>query len=273
MGKGLFICRNFDRIYLCTNEQLLLWQRMKQFKDATVLSVMGSSDQLFSAYFMGAKYVDTFDINDKTLYYFYLRKYTIQFLKEMYPCYQADSGLNYIDRELLKKIINNLEHNKRLKGKELEAFLFWKQHINDCHDLCQREYRGSVPFSKIEDIPERALGKPFFAQADLFSESFVADLENGFHRTCENSYDIVIVSNILETKPEYNLPTARDNLYRVLKPNGIVLCGSWTNDIDTEKLIFDSKFYFNGTMTSDNYYSYYYTKIPNSNLKRERKLV
>ena len=55
----------------------MLFNRIS-LKDKRVLSVLASSDFLFSALDDGATIVDTFDINFLTYRYFYLRKWLLE---------------------------------------------------------------------------------------------------------------------------------------------------------------------------------------------------
>ena len=50
-----------------------------------VLTVLGSGDQALYMYDRGAKSVYLFDKNNLTLYYYYLRVWTIEYLNEFYP--------------------------------------------------------------------------------------------------------------------------------------------------------------------------------------------
>ena len=77
------ICNNrigfvpFKRIYTTSNEQLDAVFRGFDLKDKDILSVLGSSDHVFSEYYLGAKSVTAFDVNELTKYYYYLRKWSL----------------------------------------------------------------------------------------------------------------------------------------------------------------------------------------------------
>ena len=65
------------KLYRNTNENLTSLLTNYDFLNKKVLTVLSSSDQLFSCYYLGASNVDTFDINILTYYYFFLRKWSI----------------------------------------------------------------------------------------------------------------------------------------------------------------------------------------------------
>lgn len=78
---------NYSKLYRSTNERLSKILSMYDFKDKNVLSVLASSDQLLSSYFLGAKNVDSFDSNVLTFYYFYLRKWCMMYTKKtLFEC-------------------------------------------------------------------------------------------------------------------------------------------------------------------------------------------
>ena len=64
-----------EKVYGFTNENIDAFPEFFNFDNASVLTVLGSGDQYFSALLNGAKNVDVFDINYLTWYHFIL-KYT-----------------------------------------------------------------------------------------------------------------------------------------------------------------------------------------------------
>ena len=67
----------YGRVYYRTNEDLDTIYRDLDFHKKKVLSVLASSDQVFTARYLGAEQVDSFDKNRLTIYYYYLRKYDV----------------------------------------------------------------------------------------------------------------------------------------------------------------------------------------------------
>ena len=76
---------NYRKVYSQTNEHLRQLYSNVDFSDKKVLSVAASGDQAFLAYAFGAKHIDLFDINKITLYYYYLRLWTIKYFNKFYP--------------------------------------------------------------------------------------------------------------------------------------------------------------------------------------------
>ena len=67
-----------DRLYLRSNEPLAFILSQLDVSGQDVLSVLGSSDQVFSFYYEGANSVDAFDIHPLTEHYYYLRKWGLE---------------------------------------------------------------------------------------------------------------------------------------------------------------------------------------------------
>lgn len=76
--------RYHDLVFYNSNENLRKLFSGIDLKDKEILSVLASSDQLFYFYDNGTKLVDTFDKNKLTFYYFYLRKWFIQYKNKYY---------------------------------------------------------------------------------------------------------------------------------------------------------------------------------------------
>ena len=63
----------YYKVYDFTNENVACLDQLYDFKDAKVLSVVGSGDQYFASILNGAKQVDLFDINPTSYLYFLLK--------------------------------------------------------------------------------------------------------------------------------------------------------------------------------------------------------
>ena len=64
----------FAYLYSRTNEDLKSLFEIVDVRDKNILSVLSSSDYLFSALFKEAGNIETFDINSITYRYYFLRK-------------------------------------------------------------------------------------------------------------------------------------------------------------------------------------------------------
>lgn len=70
--------KKYYSVYDFTNENIACLDFIYDFKDAKVLSVVGSGDQYFASILYGAKQVDLFDINPTSYLYFLLKFYSIR---------------------------------------------------------------------------------------------------------------------------------------------------------------------------------------------------
>ncbi len=226
---------DYTRIYFKTNEDLVTSYQDFDFKDKEVLSVLASSDQVFTARLLGAKKVDSFDKNSLALYYYYLRSWTITYMHQMYPIPVLDNNYRFLF-ELLEKVEPSSEE-------EIQALLFWKEHLKHHTDLSKLFFEdtreGKTSFSDIRDLENVADGDMNFYHLNFFQD---------FH--LDSSYDIILLSNIIEWArgSDTKITCIRDNLNQLLHSNGIVLCTGLINrypeKIQREREIFDSNFEF-----------------------------
>lgn len=197
----------YARIYEKTNEHLNKILTRFDFADKDVLSVMGSSDHPFSAYYLGAKNVDTFDNEYLTYYYFYLRKWIIL----------LHNRRMFINFKLISECIAHAEGEE-----EKNAAAFWKLILNNFSErdikglFYPQSYEWDTPFDEDEKTLSNILKdkKANFHEWDLFKEINV-----------DKQYEIIILSNMLEYL-QYNdelMKVASQNLDNLLKPNGIII--------------------------------------------------
>lgn len=237
----------YTKVYYMTNEDLCSIYRKVDFNDKDVLTVLASSDQVFTARYLGAKNVECFDKNRLAIYYYYLRKWSIKYMGCLYP--NVLNGNNFWLRKLLSKV--------EVKTKEEKiVFDFFNKHVlNDTllYNLFFDDYmncRGTTLFESSDDL-KGLVDQPLkFYDMNLFGS-------NDTNKT----YDIVVISNILDwargDNDKYRF--ACDNLSKLVRTNGVVICSNLVNREDEhysrERRIFDSNFDFN-SFGSD----YIYTK-------------
>ena len=205
---------DYAKMYYRTNEDLVDDYLDTDFKDKKVLSVQASSDQLFTARYLEAKQVDTFDKNRLTLYYYYLRKWSIEYRHELYP--NILEGNNKWLQELLKEVKPKTEMEQR-------ALLFFRKHIQERTKIrelfFQDEYqqKGATLFQSAKDLEDCITQELRFRHLNLFVP--LKELEQ---------YDIVLISNILDwAKEEENLlKVAANNLSKLVKTGGVILCSN-----------------------------------------------
>ena len=102
--------------YLFTNENINGYYGQMDFKEKSVLTVVGSGDHVLNAVLRGATRVDAFDISSYAIMAYYLKEAAIKTLEyEEYTTYFLDSNecFNY---ELYEKIRPSLNE---------EALIFW----------------------------------------------------------------------------------------------------------------------------------------------------
>ena len=199
-------------LYRKSNENLTEIFNNYSVKDKDVLTVLASSDQLFSCIYCGAKSVDTFDINPYTLYYYYLRKWLITYTNEWYPSY------NFFEKKDIG-IYDLVCSIKPSNIKEKEAKNFWKTKLehygySGIH-LFEEDYViGSVPYLNDSQTIKNSFENPIdFKQLD-FSKPVDID----------KKYDVIILSNMLEyNSVKDNLRIVKENIEKLLDVNGIAI--------------------------------------------------
>lgn len=217
------------QLYQNTNGDLKNVLSVTDFSDKDVLSVMGSADQVFSAYYLGAKSVDTFDKNRFTYYYFYLKKWCMMKYKNI----KIPNDLGMILEAL--ELCDNSEEEKN-------AYSFWRKVIEYCI-FKNREFSNnrylfsvsrdgwSVPYFDDEDEMEKIISskKANFTHCNIF-----------LPMNCTKQYNIIILSNILEFLREDNIDIVISNLKKLLKDNGVIICSNVCYDKAYEKEQFEA---------------------------------
>ena len=229
----------YNKVYYQANENLIDYLDT-DFEGKDVLSVQASSDQVFTARFLDAKRVDSFDYNRLTLYYYYLRVWAIKYANELYPLVLGGNRwLNHL-----------LQMVKPQNEQELMALQFFRLHLKDRTDLSKLFFdidaqpQGKTLYTKPEELKDCISSDLTFHHLDLFKQ-FELD----------TTYDILLISNILEWArgDEKKLKIAHDNLNRLLRPNGTIICSNLINrDIKKEQEIFKD-YEFNKTGTTYTY--------------------
>ena len=236
--KGNFDAVRLGKIYYCSNERLDDLFANFSVKDKNVYSVLASSDQVFYSYLNGARSVDTFDRNRLTKYYYYLRKWIIEYYGIYYPSEKLLFDTNRYIEEILKKVECNGEE-------EASAYLFWSTFISLSLDL---EDTNIFHYSKYIDDNNRC--DDVLRLRDILINKELSfryeDLSGDISR--DKKYDVIITSNLMEyIHDPLVLKKARNNLYDILKEDGEVICSyviNEKNDLSSirEKDIFSELF-------------------------------
>ena len=218
---------NWNSIYSRNTEDLNRIVSHVDFKNKEIYSVLSSSDILFYLYLNGAKRVDTFDINSLTYRYYYLKKWLLEsgFLDA------EDLGIKEID-SIIKSHKNANDINER------ESVLLWQYYL----DLRQKDkWYDERIFGFYADALFEHSHEEFefpYGEADikklldkLNSNKLDFEVINISSDSYNNSkkYDIVYLSNILDLRTTNNVKNIMNNVNKLLKDNGIVVCTNMMN--------------------------------------------
>lgn len=225
----------YDKIFYQTNEDLMDAYLDVDFRDKEVLSVLASGDHVLTADFLDAKKTDAFDRNKLTIYYYYLRIWTIEYCDELYP--QVLEGNEWL-KELLKKVHPRNEQ-------ERFAFNFFRQHVNVNTDMNKMFYdilmqpEGCTLFRKASELTDCLNPELVFYPMNLFEDNHL-----------DSTYDIVLMSNILDwaRNDDSKMQIAEENLRKLVRPNGHVICSRLVykdqKEMEKERRIFEKDFDF-----------------------------
>ena len=227
----------YGRVYYQVNEDLIDTYLDVDFYQKDVLAVLSSGDHVFTSRFLEANSVDAFDSNKLTIYYFYLRLWTIKYRDQLYPnIFEGNTWL----AKLLRKV-------KPQNNNELCALLFFKKHL-------ENNTRMENLFYQIDAQPQ---GKTLYTTPDELQDCLSPELDfyhvNLFSPLkAKKTYDVILMSNILDWAK--NDPTclenAKDNLMGLLNDEGTVICRSLVRNDEKsfiqEREIFADDFEFNG---------------------------
>ena len=236
LERALDLCLNkkfkyHNKIYPRTNENLKDLFSNFDVSDKDVLSVLASSDQVFTARYLGARSVDSFDINKLTLYYYYLRIWLMKYMNLEYP---TDEFFNYGDIDIWKKLYEievNTEEEKAAKE-------FWLKYIQITNGL-PNSYLFYITGINNRNVFSNDLDKVTDNELVFYNESIFDELD------IDKQYDIIILSNILEyTTSKEDYWNVSENLKRLLKKDGLAVCSYMMNcngnyEHEYEKHLFD----------------------------------
>lgn len=226
MGKKV---DGYDCVYYQTNEDLVDMYQTVDFTDKSVLSVLASGDQVLTSRMLGAKKVDAFDFNRLTLYYYYLRKWTILYAQSLYP--------DVTDLNWISALLDCVKPASKLEEKALSFFRKHVSHDSDLEKLFYDIYvqpTGKIMYFVSNQVAPYVKGDIDFTRIDMFEEN---DLQG--------NYDIIIMSNILDwSRNEYKkLTNACENIDKLLSEDGVVLCSRLVNrETDLEESIMSDYF-------------------------------
>lgn len=204
----------FAYLYSRTNEDLKSLFEIIDVRDKNILSVLSSSDYLFSALFKEAGNIETFDINSITFRYYFLRKWLIQ---NGY----VDAGK--ICTQDIFKIISSIRTDNQC---EKDSVLFWKYFFNlsRCKKDCLYYYDNLfIDIAAKKMIYEENL-RDVADTLDGYKLQFKhMNVCNGFYP--DKKYDVIFLSNIMDynRNSKSRIEDIRDNLDDLLTDDGIIV--------------------------------------------------
>ena len=235
----------YSSLYYSSNENFTDLFSCFDFKDKDVFSIVGSGDQALYFYNRGCRQVDLFDINIISIYYYYLRLWSIKYLGDLYPMI----SISYINNVLSKV--------KPSDSKEENAYNYWKKLINyyeHDYELQSLFFFGnsSLPlYQRIYDVHK--LNGIISSKCINYTPMDITNPVN-----MSEKYDIIFVSNLSEyITSAKSFRIYSKNLDILLKHDGIVIAsnimeeGPW----DTERRILFNNFDYHNINRG-----YYYTK-------------
>lgn len=199
---------DYNVIYFSSNERLRDIFSNYELRNKRCLTSIGSGDQAFHLLNRGARSVDVFDINKFAIYYYYLRRWCIEYLNKYYP---NNSITNVFIIDLIICVNPRSEDEKN-------ALEFWKRYVCCYCDyvtkniVCRGEKNNLIP--NLDKLQRR--------MKDNFN-CYNVDITNDI--SCiDSKYDYIFKSNISEyVHDKESLIRYRDNLYSLLKDNGKVI--------------------------------------------------
>lgn len=248
--------KNFGYMYSRTNEDLKSLFEIIDVKGKNVLSVLSSSDYLFSSLYQGVSDIDTFDINSITYRYYYLRKWLIT------------NG--YLDAKDIscKDIFRLISKINPKSDVEKDSVLFWKYYFNLTNSKRDCLYYHDDLFIDIA-------AKKVIYEDNL---SDVADMLDGYNlkfkhmNICNGlvtnkKYDVIFLSNIMDynRNNKSKMNDICENLDELLSDNGIIVMSHFKffSNFNIENDIFSKYFDYIPLDITDSSVSYYVYKKKN----------
>ena len=214
-----------NMLYFSTNEYLSKILDNFDIKNKKVLTVLGSGDQAFHFYLKGAKLVDLFDNNELAIHYYYLRRWTIIHYKKSYPPFNFDGDFL---RNLLPKVTPK-------SVSEQNAIDYWNEFTNilDTKKISSEDLFHYVSVKYDDTIYDNTNLKDLLINDPVcFSNIDIAQKIKS-----RKKYDIIYTSNISDyVNITGSFDTFRDNLKKLLRKDGIIICSDISWGIDSDEI-------------------------------------
>ena len=187
----------YSKAYMTTNENLNSYYDLMDFKDKSILSVIGSGDHIFNAVLNGAKNVDGFDISIYAIMYYYLKEASIKVLdfKTYMTFLFNEKNQNYFSNDIYKKIIPYLNKvalpfwNLVMNSKNKNSFI---RNTSKISSLVDDNFDYLSRISKIYTEENYNLLREKLKEVNI--RIFLNDFK---FLNLRRTYDYIILSNIL----------------------------------------------------------------------------
>lgn len=255
----------FVRLYSRTNEDLQLLFNNIDVKDLNILTVLSSSDYLFSQIYMGAKTIDSFDINSLTYRYYFLRKWLIS--KGYVDAWKLE------EKDLLL-IINDIVPKTR---DEADSVIFWNYFFKIISRDKLNLYLEDDLF--IDICPRTMIYEEDLSKLDESLDNYILNFKK--INICDEikknkKYDMIFLSNILDYNRD-NLYTLKEISYRLhalLNKDGRLILSHFGMFVgmEAEKQIFMENFEYENISSTNAPIFFYQYKKKNDLLVKSKKL-
>lgn len=231
LAQDIISKKNIDsKVYQKSNEYLKYIFDNIDFSSKKILTVLSSSDQLFSFLYKDALLIDSFDINPLVEYYYYLRKWCME-EKITYPL------------EIKDNVIKDIIKNRVVDTKEEKwAQKFWEILYQDSFKLRQLFFKANTEydFDYPLDIIIMNYNK-LIANMEDFSKLNFFNIDVFKNFELEEKYDYIYMSNILQRAQfdEESLKICACNLDRALNNEGVVVCSNFISNEEYYKNIIE----------------------------------
>lgn len=212
---------DYRKIYYFSNEKIDNILKNVNIDNKKILSVLASGDQAFHFYDRGAKKVDLFDKNKLTIYYYYLRRWSIIYLDRYYPNYD-DLDFKF-DIDFIKQLIKNVVPRDENEASALE---YWKMFVEKYTDD-NIDNLFYLPDDR-NDLRKNNILNVSRIKKRLLDDDFIFyDKDFSWNVDVDEKYDLIYVSNIPEwiyyKQGIIHLEIFKYNLLRALNKGGLVL--------------------------------------------------
>ena len=236
---------NVGKIYRQANDFIDAIYKNIDFNNKEVLSVLASSDQMIASYYYGAKNVDVFDRNLRSLYYYYFRRWLVNSSTESYPYFQ--SKLNIKDyTNMVRKVYPKSVYEAMAKKFWITALT---SKFNPDNYFEYSPYYLNNEFQDDYSFIKKVLNKDInYVDIDMFGNI-----------DTNKKYDIVVISNMLEYLEgnKQDLLKVRSNLSELLKDNGQIVCSYVSSDSESPLFIEEKKIMTMSNLVYDGNYEYH----------------